>query len=235
METTQQVAKVGLPIVLALFSLLVIEVCKSDAVPINIPAKWRPLSATVLGLATTFASQVAMGALLAQALVTSLLTGLGSVGAYELVTKLTGSAKKPPGAPQTPQDGSKGPDAGKPPSDGLGGPARWLLAATFALVAVGCGGIPLEKWEKVMGIVRDSSTLLTISEPCIMKKRQLELEDCLAKPTDDGRRACTVDVQARWKGTVELLGTVRDGRCSLEPEKCPEEDASSSSSTGGAP
>jgi hypothetical protein len=221
---TQQALRVSAPVLIGAFVLFFIQVAKTDIVPVSFPARWRPMTAVVLGLVSTIAGQVVMGREWGQAVVDGLMGGLGAVGGYEFFSRMT----KPP---TTGDKGGSGPseklgDGPKVTPDqetsprALDGARRWLLVGLTALFLAGCG----VDATKLQGAVKDSSLVINAGVPCLMGQRDAALQRCLLKDTDEARRGCVASVQSVWSGIVEALGRFRDFRCEVEPAKCEPKD-----------
>lgn len=188
----------SVPALIALAVMLLIQLVKSDKIPITIPPRARPWVAIGLALASAIATRVAQGFPLGQAVAEGLGAGLGAVGLFEA------------GASLAPKDEQKSEPPKAPP-----GSLIMMLSMLFALVAFGCGAA-----EKVQHVVQMSSEVIARAEPCLVVQYEAQQEDCLKLEPVDEARACVDRVKATWKPIVDALVELRTVRCEIEPEKC---------------
>mgnify|MGYP005607188099 CR=1 FL=1 len=78
----------------ALISLLIVQLFKSDKIPISIPADFRPLVATLLSLGGGLATAVLQGVPLKDAAVSLILGAVAPTGLHALVSRPTDPASK---------------------------------------------------------------------------------------------------------------------------------------------
>lgn len=107
----------GVPGLIALAVMLVVQLVKSDKIPIDIPPRARPWVAMGLALASAIAAGIAQGLPAGQAISQGLIAGLSSIGLFETAATV------------------KKKDDGTPPSSSAGPLIGGML---FALLAFGC-------------------------------------------------------------------------------------------------
>lgn len=92
----------SVPTLIAFGVLLVIQLLKSEKIPITIPARLQPLAAVGLALVAAIATGVAQGKPIGQALVDGLMGGIGSTGLFEFGSKLMPASNGSSGPPASP-------------------------------------------------------------------------------------------------------------------------------------
>lgn len=206
------------PVAIATIVLALIQLVKSDKIPITIPARAKPWVALGLGILGAGAAAIISGRSVLEAILTGIAGGAAAPGLFDLGATI----KSPPSAPPSDQERPTDPPA-QPPADPpmgedvtprTGGAARLALAMIFALVAFGCGA-----GADVMRVVRVSSEVIVRAEPCLVAQYEAQQMACLDLPFDD-QQTCIDGVREAWKPIVEALGELRDARCSIEPKKC---------------
>lgn len=222
-----EIPKYAWPVTIALIVLALIQLVKSDKVPITIPSRARPWVALTLGILGGAAAAIVAGRPLLEALITGITGGTGSIGLFELGNSVKAPSPPPPG----PSDQERPTEPPAPPRPDLpqasrtlwitdpflfGGPVKVAFGLLFALVAFGCGAV-----EKVQHVVQMSSEVIARAEPCLVIQYEAQQEDCLKLESVDEARACVARVKATWKPIVDALVELRTVRCEIEPAKCP--------------
>lgn len=141
----------SVPMAIALVVMLLVQLVKSDKIPIDIPARARPWVAIGLALAAAIATRVIQGIDVGAAVIEGLGAGLTSIGIFEAGSSVKPGAPPAPPAPPSDRDAKTDPPAAPPADPPLasrvlwitdpflfGGPVRVLFSIAFALLAFGC-------------------------------------------------------------------------------------------------
>lgn len=123
--------------IIAVAVTLLIQLLKSDKIPITIPPRFQPLAAVVFSLIAMIATRIAQGLPVGRAVFEGLLAAMGAVGIFEASSSIT----KPPSDPPAP----KPPTSALPPEGPYrqsgDGALRVAISMLFALVAFGCSSV----------------------------------------------------------------------------------------------
>src|SRR5262245_24098450 len=133
---------------------LVIRLLKSDAIPINVPARWRPVLALVLGIASGVAEGLTQGRDWQEALLAAATAAFGAIGFQETAVK--GLLGLPP---------STEPPKPKPP----------VLPIILGCLLLGCTGSQAEKLTKFAETSRD---VATFAEGCAVEQKPRDVDAC---------------------------------------------------------
>jgi hypothetical protein len=163
MNVTETAQNYGIPALIALGVTLLLQLLKSNRIPVTIPPRWRPWVAMLLAMVGTVAAGVAQGLPIGQALAQGLGSGLTSIGLFEAAATVTPTPTPAEKLKTSVERGetsleelyetmkdvkpSRGPGIGPTIAGGM----------LFALVAFGCAGLPPEAAKGVEDISRGVS------------------------------------------------------------------------------
>lgn len=107
-----------------------------------------------------------------------------------------------------------------PPSGGTKSPRVPPLPVFLALAVglaglIGCGAA-----TETLRVVRVSSEVIAIAEPCLVTAYELEQRKCLELVTLAEAEACVARVRAAWDPIEQAFTELRAARCAMEPAKC---------------
>lgn len=97
-------------------------------------------------------------------------------------------------------------------------PVLLSVIAAGAMGLFGCGAA-----QETLRVVRVSSEVIAVAEPCLVAAYEVEQRKCLELATLTEAEACVARVRAAWDPIEEAFATLRSARCAVEPTKCASE------------
>lgn len=176
--------------IIAVAVTLLIQLLKSDKIPITIPPRFQPLAAVVFSLIAMVSTRIAQGLPVGRAVFEGLLAAMGAVGIFEASSSIT----KPPSDPPAP----KPPTSALPPEGPYrqsgDGALRVAISMLFALVAFGCSAVAI-----VDGAVHTANMAAKgekLATPILDKLCAEPMTALALEPPSDARRKAFDDLTA---------------------------------------
>lgn len=177
------------PIVAAVVIGGLVRMVKSDAIPITVPARWRPVLALGLGLASGACDAIIRGTDWHEALGMGLLSSFVAMGGHDvLIEALRGGAEV--SAPKA------------------GGGALALIVAVLSAALSGCAG-GLQDAANALNAAND---IATEAQPCLIAERDRQIKNC----GFDVRCQSAVDV--RFDAIADAYDIFKAAWCTVAPE-----------------
>lgn len=177
------------PIVAAVVIGGLVRMVKSDAIPINVPARWRPVLALGLGLASGACDAIIRGTSWQEALGMGLLSSFVAMGGHDvLIEALRGGAEV------------SAPKAG-------GGAAVFIVAVLSAALSGCAGGL-----QDAATALNAADDIATEAQPCLAAERKRLLEQCGVD------LVCQETVKARFAEIADAYDALHGAWCLLVPD-----------------
>ena len=176
------------PIVAAVVIGGLVRMVKSDAIPINVPARWRPVLALGLGLASGACDAIIRGTSWQEALGMGLLSSFVAMGGHDVLIHAM-------------RDGE---EVSAPKA---GGGALVLIVAVLSAALSGCGA----SLQDAANGLNAANDIATEAQPCLAAERAKLLEQCGVD------LVCQETVKARFAVLAEAYDSFHESWCAIVP------------------